>query len=191
MKSTKVYIVIGSNNMLSQSFLDTINRYIVVLDQEDKHIRDFECVVGFGKELSEVLFDCFVDCVNALIEDSQFVPESYKYDSIRYDDEFNEFPRLQLHGRYYVSLYNSTANCGKLLMLLSKNMPNIRFTMKDIDLKGYSLQHGLYSNYPIPSSQLYVDISIDEQRFPQLVKTIISKFEKFKLAKPFQKFLLN
>lgn len=148
--------------MLSQSFLDTIKRYVVVLDQEDKHIRDFECVVGFGKELPEVLSDCFTECIEALIEDSQFVLESYNYDSIRYDDEFNEFPRLQLHGRYYVPPYNSIANCGKLFMLLSKNMPNIRFTMKDIELNNYGLQHGLYSNSLIPPSYLYVDISIDE-----------------------------
>ena len=161
------------------NFLDTIKYYAEVLDQKDASIRDFNCVVGFGKKPEEVLSDCFTECIEALIEDSQFVPESYNYDSIRYNDEFNEFPRLHLHGRYYMPPYNPIANCGKLLMLLSKNMPNIRFTMKDIELNDYGLQHGLYSNYLIPPSYLYVDVSIDEQRFPQLVKTVISKLEKF------------
>ena len=79
-------------------------------------VRDFNCVVGFGKKPEEVLSNCFADSVIALLDDSNFILESYNYEDFVYMPAFFESnsstyaaidkrPTLRICGRYWMRPY--------------------------------------------------------------------------------------
>ena len=156
------------------NFLDTIKVYEKVLSQEDKYIRNFECVVGFGKELPEVLNDCFVDCVNALLEDISFYIMSVNYESI----EYSKNPTMILNGKYYLTSWDYIDHMILLAKAFSSHMQfNFEFEADhDFSNLAFSVPYMIYHR-----KWININAYIDIDRFPQLVSQIMKSIKQKQL----------